>query len=376
LEATTLHRTPLEEEHVALGAKLGAFGGWSMPIEYSGVLSEHRAVREAAGVFDLTHLGKVEVSGTGARDRLSATVTSDVASLEVGGAQYGLLLNDRGGIVDDLITYRVAEDRWLVVPNAANVERVLGVLGSETRPDVTVTHRPDLCTLAVQGPRSLDVVGELFDVDGLEYMRCREDSYREVPTLVARSGYTGEPGVEIFVPEEVVRPLWRDLVDRRRGAGLVPCGLGARDTLRLEMGYPLHGNDISEERTPVEAGLTWAVALDKGEFPGRDAVQGRKEEGPAVRLRGLRMEGRLIPRAHYRVFDDGRDVGEVTSGTFSPTLRVGIALAYLSADVTPGRRVEVEVRSRRGPAEVLKPPFVDRSPRSPGPATPPRPGTP
>ena len=334
-----------------------------MPIEYSGVLSEHRAVREAAGVFDLTHLGKVEVSGPGAKDWLFATVTSDVASLEVGGAQYGLLLNERGGIIDDLITYRVGDDRWLVVPNAANVDRVLEVLGSETRPDVTVTHRPDLCTLAVQGPRSLDVVGELFELGGLEYMHAREVSYREVRALVARTGYTGERGVEIFVPDGVVRSLWRDLLDRGRRAGLIPCGLGARDTLRLEMGYPLHGNDISEQRTPVEAGLTWVVAVDKGEFPGRDAVRRQKEQGPAVRLRGLRMEGKLIPRAHHPVFDGPRAIGEVTSGTFSPTLRVGIALAYLEADIETGGRVEVDVRGRRGAAEVLKPPFVDRSPR-------------
>jgi aminomethyltransferase len=363
MDATPLLHSPLEDEHVALGAKLGAFGGWSMPIEYSGVLSEHRAVREAAGMFDLTHLGKVEVSGNGAGGWLAATVTSDVASLEVGGAQYGLLLNDRGGIVDDLITYRVAEDRWLVVPNAANVGRVVRVLSSETRPDVTVAHRPDLCTVAVQGPRSLDLVGNLFDLGGLGYMRCHEGSYREVRALVTRTGYTGERGVEIFIPEGVARSLWRDLLEAGRDAGLVPCGLGARDTLRLEMGYPLHGNDISEERTPVEAGLTWAVALDKGPFPGRDAVRRRKEEGPAVRLRGLRMEGKLIPRAHYTVLEGGRQIGEVTSGTFSPTLRVGIALAYLEADVQPGRRAEVDVRGRRGPAEVVKPPFVDRSPR-------------
>jgi aminomethyltransferase len=363
LDATPLLYSPLEDEHVALGAKLGAFGGWSMPIEYSGVLSEHRAVREAAGMFDLSHLGKVEVSGAGAAEWLAATVSSDVASLEVGGAQYGLLLNERGGIIDDLITYRMEDDRWLVVPNAANVDRVLEVVSSETRPDVTVTHRPDLCTLAVQGPRSLNVVGELFDVDGLEYLHARELSYREVRALVARTGYTGERGVEIFVPEGVARSLWRNLLDRGRGAGLIPCGLGARDTLRLEMGYPLHGNDISEQRTPVEAGLTWAVALDKGEFPGREAVRRQKEQGPAVRLRGLRMEGRLIPRAHYPVFDGPRAIGEVTSGTFSPTLRVGIALAYLEAGIEPGGRVEVDVRGRRGAAEVVKPPFVDRSPR-------------
>ena len=363
MEDMALQRTPLEQEHAALGAKMGEFGGWSMPIEYSGVLEEHRSVREAVGMFDLTHLGKIEVDGSGAEGWLQAILTSDLSTLGVGGAKYGLLLNEEGGIVDDLITYRAAEDRWLVVPNAANVGRVLGAIGSETRSDVTVAHRPDLCTIAVQGPRSLDVVGQLFPVDGLDYMTCREATYREVRTLVARSGYTGERGVELFVPDAVATPLWRELMERGRAAGVRPCGLGARDTLRLEMGYPLHGNDISEERTPLEAGLSWAVAFDKGDFPGRAELLGRKEEGVSTRLRGLRMEGKLIPRAHYPVFSDGTEVGETTSGTFSPTLRVGIALAYLSAGIEPGERVEVDVRGRRGQAEVVKPPFVDRSPK-------------
>jgi aminomethyltransferase len=363
MEDMALQRTPLEQEHVALGAKLGEFGGWSMPIEYSGVLAEHRSVREAVGLFDLTHLGKIEVDGPGAGGWLQAILTSDLSTLGVGGAKYGLLLNEGGGIVDDLISYRADEDRWLVVPNAANVGRVVKAIGSETRSDVTVTHRPDLCTIAVQGPRSLDLVGRLFPVEGLDYMACRESSYREVPTLMARTGYTGERGVELFVPDAVAGPLWRELMELGRPAGVRPCGLGARDTLRLEMGYPLHGNDISEERTPLEAGLSWAVAIDKGDFPGRAALVRRKEEGVSTRLRGLRMEGKLIPRAHYPVFLDGTEVGKTTSGTFSPTLRAGIALAYVSAAIEPGDLLEVDVRGRRGRAEVVTPPFVDRSPK-------------
>jgi aminomethyltransferase len=360
MEDMALQRTPLEREHVALGAKMGEFGGWSMPIEYSGVLAEHRSVRETAGIFDLTHLGKIELEGAGAGDWLQSILTSDLSTLWVGGAKYGLLLNEVGGIVDDLITYRSAEDRWLVVPNAANLGRVLDIIGSERRDDLTVAHRPDLCTIAVQGPRSLDLVGELFPLEGLDYMGCREASYHEVRLLVARTGYTGERGVELFVPDAVAGPLWRELMQR---GDPVACGLGARDTLRLEMGYPLHGNDISEERTPLEAGLSWAVALDKGEFPGRAALVRRKEEGVPVRLRGLRMEGKLIPRAHYPVYSGRTEVGETTSGSFSPTLRMGIALAYISAGIEPGERVEVDVRGRRGQAEVVKPPFVDRSPK-------------
>jgi aminomethyltransferase len=361
-----LTRTPLEEEHIALGAKMGEFAGWSMPIEYAGVLAEHRAVREAVGLFDLTHLGKIDVEGAGALAWLQRVITNDLGSVDVGGAQYNLVLEDDGGIVDDLIVYRAASDRYLVVPNAANTAAVLAILAEETRSDVVVSHRPDLVTIAVQGPRSADVVRPLFaEVDRLDFMTCAEASYRDVVVLVARSGYTGERGYELFVPDAVARPLWRELLERGRSQGLEPCGLGARDTLRLEMGYPLHGNDISPGRTPLEAGLSWAVAMEKGDFRGRAALARQKEEGVPARLRALRMSGKLIPRPHYDVLDGDTRIGETTSGTFSPTLRVGIAMAYLSlADgYGPGAAVQVDVRGRRGDAQVVKPPFVDRSPK-------------
>ena len=361
-----LNRTPLEEEHVALGAKMGEFAGWAMPIEYRGVLAEHRVVRQAAGMFDLTHLGKIDVEGSGALDWLQRVVTADLSAEDVGGARYSLILTSEGGILDDLIVYRPHGDRYLVVPNAANTEAVFAVLAGEERSDVVVTHRPDLVTIAVQGPRAAEVVAPLFpDALALRYMTCAEDSYRDVVVLVARSGYTGERGFELFVSEAVARPLWRDLLERGELLGLQPCGLGARDTLRLEMGYPLHGNDISPNRTPLEAGLSWAVAFDKGAFRGREALLRQKEKGVPARLRALRMTGGLIPRAHYRVFAGDERIGETTSGTFSPTLKVGIALAYLSpADRwRPGDRVEVDIRGRRGEADVVKPPFVDRTPR-------------
>jgi aminomethyltransferase len=359
-----LKHTPLEEEHKALGAKLGEFAGWSMPIEYEGTLSEHRAVREAVGMFDLTHLGKVDVEGAGATDWLQSVLTNDLSNVRVGGAQYNMALTEAGGIVDDLIAYRLTDDRWLVVPNAANIGAIVGILAAEERGDVVVTHRPDLVTIAVQGPRSLDLVGSLFpEAEALEYMQCAEGSYREVRTVVARSGYTGERGYELFIPDAMAPALWRDLTEAGRPLGLAPCGLGARDTLRLEMGYALHGNDISEDRTPLEAGLSWAVSFDKGEFRGRHALLRQKEEGIPARLRGLRMTGKLIPRAHYRVVRDGEPVGETTSGTFSPTLKVGIGMAYLRPEIEPGAEVEVDVRGRRGEAEVVKPPFVDASPK-------------
>jgi aminomethyltransferase len=361
-----LKRTPLEDEHNALGAHMGAFAGWAMPIQYRGTLVEHRAVREAVGLFDLTHLGKVTVEGDGAFEVLQRVVSNDLSKVDVGGAQYNVVLNERGGIVDDLIVYRTAADRYLVVPNAANTERIHAVLLENSREAVDVVLRADLCLLAPQGPRSFDLIGRVFpDAPGLAYMHCAETSYRGEPVVVSRSGYTGERGFELFVPEGGAVDLWRGLIQEGDSLGLEPCGLGARDTLRLEMGYPLHGSDISEERTPLEAGLSWAVAFDKGEFLGREALFHQKEDGVPSRLWGLRMKDNLIPRAHYPVFDGDEQVGETTSGGFSPTLKLGIGLAYLSprARFKEGDAVDVEVRRRRGAAEVAKPPFVTSSPK-------------
>lgn len=359
----SLKRTPLEGEHTALGAKMGAFAGWWMPIEYAGTLREHRAVREAVGMFDLTHLGKVHVEGPGALSLLQRGLTNDVTRVEVGAAQYNLILTDEGGIVDDLIVYREDDERYLVVPNAANTDAVVGMLEGVTNGEATVTHRPDLCTIAVQGPRAVEVVTSVVpEAENLPYMHCGAPAREGVP-LVARSGYTGEVGFEVFAEDGAAPGVWRALTGVAGPLGLEPCGLAARDTLRLEMGYPLHGNDISRDRTPLEAMLSWAVVFEKPEFRGRDALLRMKEEGIPARLRGLRMTDRLIPRAHYPVFAGDEQVGETTSGTFSPTLKVGIALAYLHPGVEVGDTVEVDVRGRRGRAEVVKPPFVDSSPK-------------
>jgi aminomethyltransferase len=360
--------SPLEGEHKALGAKLGPFAGWLMPIEYpTGTIAEHTAVRQAVGMFDVSHLGKFAASGPGALPALQRAFTNDVSRVPVGGAQYGMALNDQGGIVDDVIVYRLAEDRFLVVPNAANIERVHGAFVAQAGDDVDSGVLGDWALVAVQGPRSPEVVGALFPEDALPlaYMRCTESTWRDEPAIVSRTGYTGERGYELFVPASFAVDLWHSLLDIGIPFGLVPAGLAARDTLRTEMGYPLHGNDIWAERTPLEAGLGWAVSLGKGDFVGRDALLRQTEDGVPRRLWGLRMEGRLIPRPHYPVFQGGGQVGETTSGTFSPTLRRGIALAYLSpADgFAPGDHVEVDVRGRRGEATVAKPPFVDASPR-------------
>ncbi len=358
--------TPLAAEHRALGAHMAPFAGWLMPIEYRGTLAEHRAVREAVGLFDLTHLGKVMVEGPESMDVLQRVFTNDLSRVGVGGAQYNMLLNDRGGIVDDLIVYRILAQRYLVVPNAANTGKVHTALLDQALPRVDVVLRADLCLLAPQGPKSFELVEQVFpEATSLEYMHGREMSYRDLPVVVSRSGYTGERGFEVFVPEEVGVELWRELLRLGAPQGIEPCGLGARDTLRLEMGYPLHGNDISEERTPLEAGLGWAVALDKGDFIGRDALLRQREEGIPSRLWGLRMKDKPIPRPHYPVLTDGEQVGETTSGTFSPTLRVGIAMAYLSPRerFEAGDEVAIDVRGRTGVAAVVKPPFVGSSPK-------------
>jgi aminomethyltransferase len=359
-------RTPLEPEHRALGARMAPFAGWLMPIEYRGTLAEHRAVREAVGLFDLTHLGKVMVEGAQAQGLLQRVFTNDLSRVEVGGAQYNMLLNERGGIVDDLIVYQVGEDRYLVVPNAANTARVHVALLDHAGSGVDIVLRADLCLIAPQGPRSFDLVGEVFpDATSLEYMHGREMSYGDEPVVVSRSGYTGERGFELFVPETLAVELWRALLDLGKPLGIEPAGLGARDTLRLEMGYPLHGNDIWDEHTPLEAGLGWAVALDKGQFVGREALVEQKGSGIPSRLWGLRMKDRLIPRPHYPVLAGEERVGETTSGTFSPTLKVGIAMAYLSPRdrLKAGDEVTIDVRGRQGKAEVVKPPFVPSSPK-------------
>jgi aminomethyltransferase len=363
-----LKRTPLDDEHRALGAKLGPFGGWQMPIEYEGALAEHRAVRERVGVFDLTHLGKVEVVGPGALGMLQGVVTNDVDRVAVGEAQYNLVLNEGGGVIEDLIVYRLEPDRYFVVPNASNTQRVLQILGEADAPGrVHLMYHQDWCFLAVQGPDSPQIVRSFFpEADGLGFMQCAESEYRRRPVIVTRSGYTGEIGFELFTFQDVAVDLWRDLLGAVAAFDGRPCGLAARDVLRLEMGYPLYGQDLFETSTAFEAGLSWAVSMTKGGFRGRAALERQRREGLPSLLRGLRMhERRHIPRAHYPVFDGDRLVGEVTSGTFSPTLQTGIALAYLwPAEAVPlEAEVDVDIRGRRGRATVVRPPFVDRSPR-------------
>jgi glycine cleavage system T protein (aminomethyltransferase) len=363
-----LRLTPLEAEHVRLGAKMGPFAGWNMPIEYEGALAEHAAVRDHVGLFDLTHLGKVEITGPGALGMLQQIVTNDLARAAVGEALYNLVLNDGGGVIEDLIVYRLLDDRYFVVPNAANAQRVLQILEETPAGEpLHLVYHQDWCFLAVQGPDSVQVAAKLFrEAPDLAFMQCVETEYHRRPVILTRSGYTGEVGFELFTYQDIALGLWSDLLEAGEAFGIKPCGLAARDVLRLEMGYPLYGQDLFESVTALEAGLSWAVSFDKGDFRGRDALAKQQEQGLPSRLRGLLMEDRRhIPRAHYAVMRGDEIIGEVSSGTFSPLLRTGIGLAYLWPDgvAEVGDTVEVDVRGRRGKATVVRPPFVDRNPR-------------
>jgi aminomethyltransferase len=355
---------PLEDLHRALGAKLGPFGGWLMPIEYRGVLSEHRAVRERVGLFDLSHLGKVDVLGASAFDALQGRLTNDLRKIEIGRAQYHHLLNERGGVEEDLFVYRLADDRWFLVPNAANKDKVVAAVRS--RGGEAVDH-VGWCFLGVQGPRSLAVVSELWpSAVELSFRGVRVVDWSGTEVVLARTGYTGERGFELFADAGVASELWDAIVTAGRPFDLEPCGLGARDVLRLEMGYPLYGQDLGPDRTTLEAGLGWAVSFDKGPFVGREALERQREQGLPSLLRGVETaDRRHIPRSHQPVIVGGRTAGEVTSGTFSPLLGHGIALAYLSPPEAfePGRAVEIDIRGRAAPATIVTTPFVDRSPR-------------
>ncbi len=364
MSAPELRHGPLETRHRELGAKLGSFGGWLMPIEYAGTLSEHRSVRERVGLFDLSHLGKIDVVGPGAFDALQGLLTNDLRRVDVGRAQYHHLLNERGGVEEDLFVYRLAEQRWFLVPNASNKDEVVSAIRAT---GAGVEDHDDWTFLGVQGPRSHAVIGSLWpEAVELEFRGCRTVERGGAEVVLARTGYTGERGYELFAPGELAADLWGALLDAGRPFDIEPCGLGARDVLRLEMGYPLYGQDLVPDRTSLEAGMGWAVAMDKGGFVGREALVRQTGGDLPSLLRGLlTSDRRHIPRAHQRVRAGDEDAGEVTSGTFSPLLGRGIALAYLSPPDAfgEGREVEIDIRGRAAPATVVRTPFVDRSPR-------------
>jgi aminomethyltransferase len=360
--SSELKHTPLFEEHRALGGKMVPFAGWEMPVQYpTGITTEHHAVRRAAGLFDVSHMGEIEVRGERALDFVQYVTTNDVSRLEVGQAQYSTLLQDDGTLLDDLLVYRLPDHLMLVV-NGSNKDRDLAwIRRFAERFAVELRDRTDeIALIALQGPESAAILSRLTDLplDEIRYYRFAAGAVDGMDTLVSRTGYTGEDGFELYLPAAGAAQLWRRLLEVGRDDGLLPAGLGARDSLRLEMGYALYGNDLDERRTPLEAGLGWVVKLDKGEFVGREALQRQKEQGVRERLAGFRLRERGFPRPGYQVRVNGGAVGEVTSGVVSPSLGEGIGMAFLPAEAAkPGSEIEVVIRDRAIPAEVVRPPF-------------------
>jgi len=362
-----LKHSPLHDRHVQLGAKLADFGGWEMPIEYAasggGVIAEHTAVRTALGVFDVSHLGKATVAGPGARDFVNRCLTADLNRITAGQAQYTLCCADNGGVIDDVFSYLVSDDEVFLMPNAANATEVVGLIAKAAPETITVTNQhEDFAVLAVQGPRAAEVLRELGLPTELDYVCFVDAEFGGRPVRVCRTGYTGEHGYELIPAWTDAVPLWDALVAAAAPLGGMPAGLGARDTLRTEMGYPLHGQDLSRDITPVQAGSSWAVGWKKEAFWGREALLAERTAGPLRTLRGLLLTDRGVPRGHMDVLAvDGAVIGQTTSGTFSPTLKQGIALALVatSAGVGPGDPVLIDVRGRKLAAKIVGLPFVE-----------------
>jgi aminomethyltransferase len=361
--------TALVDRHRGLGARLVDFAGWQMPVQYGGILEEHRAVRRRVGVFDLSHMGEVWVSGPGAANGLASALVSDPARLAEGRAHYSMMCAADGGIIDDLIVYRIAPERFMVVPNAANREAVTTALRERLAGHDAAIDDASLRTslVAVQGPRAAELLGPLTDVDlaVLRYYAIAEGHACGQPALIARTGYTGEDGFELFLEWDDALPVWDTLLDAGQRHGIVPCGLGARDTLRLEAGMPLYGNELDRDTNPFEAGLGRVVKPDKQvDFVGRAALEKVADAGPAKLLVGLEIRGRQIARHGNAVHMPGEDAaaGVVTSGAPSPTLGMPIAMAYLPpSDAAVGTMVEVAIRAARAEAEIVSLPFYKRA---------------
>lgn len=361
-DAPELLKGPLEDRHRELGASFAEFGGWLMPVSYAGTVGEHNATRTAVGLFDVSHLGKALVRGPGAAEFVNSALTNDLRRIGPGKAQYTLCCTESGGVIDDLIAYYVGDDEIFLVPNAANTAAVVAALQAAAPAGLTITdlHR-DYAVLAVQGPRSTEVLAALGLPTEMDYMGYADATYSGVPVRVCRTGYTGEHGYELLPSWDSAGVVFDALVAAVSEAGGQPAGLGARDTLRTEMGYPLHGHELSLDISPLQARCGWAIGWKKDAFFGRDALLAEKEAGPRRLLRGLRTTGRGVLRAGLTVLDGDKPVGTTTSGTFSPTLQLGIALALIDSDagVQDGQQITVDVRGRAVQCEVVRPPFVE-----------------
>ncbi len=367
-------KTPLYDEHVWLGAKMVPFAGWLMPVQYTSIVDEHQAVRNALGIFDISHMGQFIVDGAGAREWLNAMLTNNTNKLDVGMGQYSFLLNERGGIIDDLIVYRIGDQKFLLVVNAARTEEDFAWLQNHvpavepavsTAKEIRLTDRSaKFGGVAIQGPRTAELFHALFGIDADLPSR---NSIADLPfdgttVSVARTGYTGEDGIEIFFRATDAVELWSSALEKGKPFGIKPCGLGARDTLRLEMCYPLNGSDLSPKRNPIGAGLGFFVDLTKRNFIGRDALLKTKENGAPEKLVAFRMKEKgPPPRPHYAVFQNGERIGEATSGTLSPSLNYGIGMAYIdAAHVKIGAQIDIEIRGKKFPAIIEKKPLYKK----------------
>lgn len=375
-----LKKTPLYDEHARLGARIVPFAGWLMPVQYTSIVEEHQAVRNNVGVFDISHMGQLIVEGPCACEWLNTMLTNNVGKLDVATGQYTFLLNDRGGIIDDLIVYRIGEQKFLLVVNAARADEDFAWLeghlkerrspdrpsgGLETAAPCELTNRSaDFGAVAIQGPRIADLFHALFgaNADLPPRNSIADFSFDGTTVSVARTGYTGEDGIEVFFRSSDAAKFWNAALERGKPFGIKPCGLGARDTLRLEMCYPLNGSDLSPERNPIEAGLGFFVDLTKPNFIGRDVLLETKEKGPREKLVPFRMKEKgPPPRPHYAVFENGERIGEVTSGTLSPSLNWGVGMAYVStAHAKTGAQIDIEIRGQKFPATIEKKPLYKK----------------
>ena len=361
---TNLKATPLLDLHKELGAKLVPFVGWSMPIQFAGVLSEHTCVRERVGLFDVSHMGEIEVKGKDAKKFLQFLLSNNVEKMFDGSILYSLMCYETGGVVDDLLAYRFSENHYFLCVNASNSDKDYDWIARHASSfNVSIKNTSsETSQLALQGPDAKNVLQSLCDIslDDLSYYNFRKGMVNNVESLISRTGYTGEDGFELYLSPEKVSEVFRSLMEQGRSYGVQPIGLGARDTLRIEMGYPLYGNEIDNNPTPLDAGLGWVIKFDKGEFLGRGSLLKQKEQGsPRRKLVGLKLLTRGVPRAHYQVFKNGKSVGEVTSGTFSPTLNTGVGLCYVSSEYSDiGNHLDVKIRDQLVATEVIQLPFV------------------
>ena len=361
-ETDSLKKTPLYSRHVGLNAKIVNFGGWAMPVYYSGILAEHQWVRQSCGVFDVSHLGEIHVQGAGAFDFLQHRLTNDLARLKDGHILYHILCDPDGLALDDILVYQEAKNDYYLIVNAANIksdhEELLKYAGGSVE---IKNHSDETACVAAQGPKSETALEKLFGfkLKDLGYYCFKEEKFSGMSVWVSRSGYTGEDGFEIFSSNEQALAIWDKLIGAGSKEGILPAGLGARNTLRLEAGNALYGNDLDKTTTPLEAGLGWAVSFTKGDFVGREALIRQKEKGLSRRLAGFRMLEKSVAREHYPIFKEGRKVGVVTSGSFAPSVGANIGLGYVETGLEkPGTAIEIEIHGRLAKAEVVKRPFI------------------